>query len=323
MGVFAFAGSVGWLVWRNSTERSVTPNTQLGIDTEELDAREYAWTMRGSALGQTAGNESDANVLMADVLRLPDGTYRMFYNAGKKGTGSIKYADSPDGAVWTAAGTALYGGTHPDDDDYIIGGSRVLRLQDGTYRMYYRATPEYGNDMPSYSIYFATSVDGKTFVKHGIAIPNTREDASSTLALAGHGAFYQMPDGTFGAFFSGNDASASRAPSDLFFTTSDDGITWEEPERAFTGFHDPTVVQTEDGYIVVAMYLKSYVGLGYSEDGVNWSKELEPIAITDANGDSIDLMLIGDLSTAVGPDGSVMLFSNYVDNGKNVIAQYE
>ncbi len=286
------------------------------------DLSDYVWKAIASVVGKSVGNEKDGNVLMADVVLLPDGTYRMYYNAGGKGTGSIKFANSVNGDTWTAGGTALQGGSSPTDDDYIIGGSRVLQLKDGSYRMYYRATPEHEGSIPSYSVYMAQSDDGKTFTKYGVVIPNTREDAASTLVLAGHGAFYQMEDETFAGFVSGNAVASNSVPSDLFFTTSADGVSWKTPTVAYVGYHDPTVVKTSDGYFLLAMYLKKWVGIGFSADGIDWSVALEPVELLGTDGKTADLQPIGDLSTVVAPDGSLLLFSNYGNPGDRSIMRY-
>lgn len=279
-----------------------------------------AWAYQGIAL---TANDAP-NILMADVIRLESGGYRMYYNTGRKGAASIQYAESSDGLTdWTVKGTVLTGGSAPTDDDYIIGGSRVLHLQDGTYRMYYRATPDYGEkDVPSYSIYMATSPDGKTFTKYGVAIPNVREETTSTFSIVGHGAFYQLEDGTFAGFFSGNTLATKQQPSDLFFTTSQDGITWATPTMLYRGVHDPTAIKTSDGYIVIAMHLKDWIGIAASEDGKTWPKEMDRVSLSDAEGNSMNNQFIGDLSIVLTETDDILLYSNYANGNERGIAQY-
>lgn len=312
-----------------TNQPKITATENESIDSSQTvnvstDISSWRWQFQNVVVGQSAGNETEVNVLMSDVIRLTDGSYRMYYNAGGKGKSLINYAESADGKTnWTVKGTALTGGSNSTDDDYIMGGSRVIALADGTYRMYYRATPDYTTmSTPSYSIYLATSADGKTFTKTTAVIPNTREDATSNLSLAGHGAFYQLADGTYAAFFSGNTVDTAKAPSDLFFTTSIDGLIWDEPTMLYRGVHDPTVIKTDDGYIVAAMHLKDWVGAAYSGDGTTWPTQLTQFEITSAEGGSLDLNVIGDINLAAGADGSLNFYTNYNSGSDHGIAYY-
>jgi hypothetical protein len=60
-----------------------------------------AWVFKGYAVGKHSGNETALSVMMPEVIRLDNGTYRMYYGAVDPtvGTGGacIKYAESSDG----------------------------------------------------------------------------------------------------------------------------------------------------------------------------------------------------------------------------------
>jgi len=73
----------------------------------------------------------------------------------------IKYAESADGIEWERKGIIAI--DYLDEYEYAISVPRVLKDQDGLYRMWFssRATKE----TPSYRIRYAESIDGITWVR--------------------------------------------------------------------------------------------------------------------------------------------------------------
>lgn len=105
-------------------------------------AAQETWVLRDYAVGRYNGTES-GGAWMADVLRLQDGTYRMYYGSMlASGLSAIRYAESSDGVTWTVRGTILEGSSSPSDPEYSVSGPSVLRLPDGRFRMYYQSSPQ-------------------------------------------------------------------------------------------------------------------------------------------------------------------------------------
>lgn len=290
------------------------PSTEAAVE---------VWEFYAEVLGRSVGNEDDPNILMPEVILLPNGTYRMYYNAGGKGTGMIKYAESANGLDdWEVQGVALEGSSDPDDWDYVIGGARVLPLADGGYRMYYRASTDYENGTaPYYVMLSAYSEDGTSFTKEeGIRMSNVYEDEDSAFSLVGHGAFYELEDGSFGCLFSGN-LIGDEGPSDLFMALSEDGLTWTINEEVlYDGYHDPTITKTEEGYVLYTGFLTQDIMRTVSPDGLTWP-DLEKIAFVDENGEVVDSHTsAGDTGAVTTEDGGVLLYGNYFFNDKRSIA---
>jgi len=86
-----------------------------------------------------------ATVYAPEVLRLADGTYRMYYAGWSDGPlhGRILGAISPDGLTWTKdpEPSVVFGGRW---DKVKCSEPCVMRLPDGRYRMFYEANDEFG-----------------------------------------------------------------------------------------------------------------------------------------------------------------------------------
>ncbi|MBX7221504.1 MAG: hypothetical protein K1Y36_16255 [Blastocatellia bacterium] len=285
------------------------------------------WKIKNIGIGPNAGNDNEKAVrLMPNVIRLDNGTFRMYFSKSLgPGKDDIRYADSLDAATWTVKGVILSGSSNPTDRTYIFGGPSVVRLDDGQFRMYYRTSDQVPQGAaPHHHIRSAISKDGVTFTEEpGIRIDVSPFDTSSPFMLAGHGSFYRTADGGFGGIFSGN-LKDSRDPSDLFLTTSKDGLTWGNFKKLYPGFHDPTVVKKGNQYYLYAMYLHFYHARGISSDGVNWPTQLDKIILADQNGTDLTASRagVGDLGAGVGPNGQIRLYTNYGNPSEN-IAQFD
>ncbi|MCW1968255.1 MAG: hypothetical protein KIH69_009085 [Anaerolineae bacterium] len=283
------------------------------------------WVRQGIAIGAQVGNETQNVILMPHIVKLDTGdargAYRMFYNKTLgPGQDQISYADSNDGVAWQAKGVALQGSNDPTNRTYVLGGAQIVRLNDGRWRMYYRASPKINQGTPpAYGIFSAISNDGNTFTNEpGVRIDIQPYAADSPFVLAGHGAFFVANDGTYGGIFSGNLASEAKSPSSLYLIFSKDGLTWDVKgaKRILKDYHDPTVVKYNGQYVMYAMNLHFYTAKVVSADGLNWGATPEPINLLDEQGKTLDTGAIGDVGGMVAPNGELWLFSNH-QQGQN------
>jgi predicted GH43/DUF377 family glycosyl hydrolase len=98
----------------------------------------------GARISQTTEFET-ATVYAPEVLRLGDGTYRMYYAGWSADPmhGRILSATSPDGLTWTKdlEPSVVFGGLW---DTLKCSEPCIMRLPDGRYRMYYEANDAHG-----------------------------------------------------------------------------------------------------------------------------------------------------------------------------------
>lgn len=282
--------------------------------------------MKGHTVGQKAGNETALSVMMADVVRLDDGTYRMYYGASALGTSgslsAIKYAESGDGVTWTTKGVALQGAASTSDPEAVISGPSIVRLSDGRYRMYYQSSPvQPQRELPKLHVRSAISSDGRTFTREGVRVNIQAYDASSPLRLAGHGAYFIASDGTVVGVFSGEFASDAMGPSDVKIASSPDGLTFTDFKTLYVDWHDPIVVRTADGYTILATYLVEKQGMALSSDGKTWPAQMTGILLVDQNGKALTEgdSGVGDLGGVVLPSGAIRLFTNLGNPSTDIV----
>jgi hypothetical protein len=253
-------------------------------------------------------------VLMAEVWPKPSGGYRLFFNhSTAPGQDAVGYADSADAATWTYLGDVLSGSADPASPFYIFGGARVVPAMGG-YRMYLRASPQVPQGQPpKYQIYSAFSSDGLSFtMESGVRIPINTTDPTSPFSLAGHGAFYVLPDGRYAAFISA-DPVGQPGPSDLYWAVSNDGVTWGGYTLMYPDYHDPVVIKRNGQYYLVANWLAQGAFYGASADGVTWPAPsgLQYLNFYDAQGVDVSDD-VGDIGAMIAPNGQdLWLLSNW------------
>lgn len=289
-----------------------------------LDEAEQIWKYEGLTVGsQIADEEEEYAIIMPDVIQVEEDRFLMYFTVTLPSGTRIDVAESPNGIDdWTIIGTALEGSDDPEDLEHVMGGARVIQLEDGTFRMYYRASPApiFG-EAPLYQIFSAISEDGIHFEREdGVRISIHEYDSSSIFTLAGHGTFYTLEDGSFAGIFSGNWVDdEEKEASDLVLATSEDGLHWENFELLYENFHDPSVVKTEEGYVLYSQLLKEDMYLAVSENGVDWPEELnmkvsfldEDNCVLAAGGNA------GDQGLVYTEDGHLYLYGNYGSLKKN------
>lgn len=229
------------------------------------------------------GSPNDSVASSPDIVRLPNGTLRMYYDGGDGTSGQVgnftfRSAVSTDGGrTWTKEpGSRL----EPGPDDPYITQPNVVVLPDGTYRMYYPALSGV------WRILSAVSSDGLTWTKEaGIRIaPGGALDG----VHVGTPETIRLPDGTLRMYYCGSN-NYGVIHGSILSAVSADGLSWTKepgvrlsPDRPDgtedRGLWFPNVVQLSDS--AFKMYYnggdsanKHRIFSAVSSDGLNWTKE--------------------------------------------------
>lgn len=113
-----------------------------------------------------------ANAAFPDVIKLKDGSYRMYFQGG----GGIQSATSKDGLNWVKEqGMRIDTVNNAELKLTQVGASTTTQIDDGTFVMVYRGTIDdtYDKEAPNKGtnlFLWATSSDGLNFQKQGIAV---------------------------------------------------------------------------------------------------------------------------------------------------------
>lgn len=311
-------GYGGYWYWKNKIKKSDSGgNNSEQIETEEI------WT-RGDHIVLEGVTSSDTH-------KLADGIYRMYYMNDAK----IIFADSTDGLLF---GTGTPTGI-TEDTGKMISNPSVLNLSDGNWIMIYEQQPmrktNSGQTPPGpdsqRDLYLATSLDGKSFTKVGIAIDSSKEDNY----FASVPDLVLLPDGKIRMYYvSGGEAIGSAI-------SSDNGKTWKRE----TGYRladkavDPDVIlKDENGTKKWVMYFSTLTGGGNSlykatsEDGLTWVKGQEILKSLSSQTNIVDpdvvnlygnnyRMYFGEAKEN-GANGQPSQFNlNYADTGKEILAE--
>jgi len=192
--------------------------------------------------------------LCPDVIPLPDGRWRMYFEAGgMSGPNNVLSAISDDGLHWEPEPGVRFG-----DDEWAYGSPRCLYVEDSgktRFRLYchhYSFPMKSGLDAQNH-IVSAISDDGLNFEPEpGIRIPQETEyEAYATYAPE----ILLLGDGTYRMYYPG----WSEAPDmhgRIFSAVSKDGLDWTKDEGIrvdIGGPHDqthcsePCVIDLPDG----------------------------------------------------------------------------
>jgi len=299
----------------------------------------YTWKFNKYAVGQDAAGSAYDSLppTMPDIIKLPDNSYRMYYGvylnpAVSGATSAIKSATSTDGISWTVeSGYRLFGYGYTGEsnipvNEAVIGGPSVVRLSNGTYRMYYQACSQ-GAGTPDFRVKSATSSDGITWTREGTRIDINYPSGSATeFSLAGHPNVIRFADNDYAIQLSGNyGANSNTRPSDLVIGTSNDGLTFSNFAVLYTEGHDPYVLKLADGsgYRMFYGNLLERQRTAFSTDGKNWpsqSQTTETILlnstggeVTEAGAESPADRTALELST-----GEIMLFVNWIGPSSDI-----
>ncbi len=204
--------------------------------------------------------------------------YKMwFMNLYYSGYGDISYAESPDGISWHLASSnpVLTAGAPGTWDSYTVGMGYVYK-EDGIYRLYYIGT----SDHPMYGmrqIGLATSTDGINWTKYPdpVLLANYSE-----YFMGVHGMVKK--DGTYYMYY--DSAPANNYEFVINLATSTDGINWTRyssnpvlvPNQYWEGnsILYPSIIEVNNSLkMVYGNGVHSAVGMAYSSDGINWTKD--------------------------------------------------
>ena len=169
----------------------------------------------------TAGSGFDQSDVWLSVV-IKDGVYKMYYS-GLNGTHwTVGLATSPDGVNWTknATNPILTTGSSGSWDDNSVGGVSVLKMEPGSYRMWYSG--ESSTDRKA-RIGYATSPDGVTWTKHPgnpVLSPEGSWESHETKVPR---VVYE--NGTFHMFYLGNPGTTR---TQIGYAFSSDGILWSK-----------------------------------------------------------------------------------------------
>ena len=211
-----------------------------------------------------------ANVTSSCTVKPDDASYRMFYMKD----GKIVYADSSDALNFSdAISTGI-----SEDAGKMMSNPAVLQLEDGNWIMVYEQAQQKnpgssGKTPPGpntqRNLYLATSSDGKTFNKVGLAIDSAKEDSY----FASVPDLVLLPDGKIRMYYvSGGEATGSAI-------STDNGQNWtrETGYRLTGSVVDPDVLyQIKDGQESWVMYYSvltpenNALYKTTSTDGINW-----------------------------------------------------
>ncbi len=129
------------------------------------------WEEEGVCFRSRGSPDYDA-ISVPDIVKLPDGRYRMYYTGdmfgpleGREGN-RVRSAVSPDkGRSWVREEGDRLGFESMDPD--------IVELSNGEYRMYYTAHPN-PYDKEEQLIYSAVSSDGLVFRKEGVVLKSSK-----------------------------------------------------------------------------------------------------------------------------------------------------
>lgn len=178
--------------------------------------------------GKTWKQETGTRKTMAtfpEVIKLKDGRYRMYYQSA----GVLKSAISNDGLTFTDEAGTRIDKTNPDNLAFDnVAAPTVTQQDDGTFVLVYRGSinSRYANNTPNPStqlLLWATSADGLSFTKKGIAIDSRNETLSGQLDGPD---IVKWDDGKHHVFMTTYTG---------VYESTFDGTSFSEPKLAFAG----------------------------------------------------------------------------------------
>ena len=209
------------------------------------------WTREPGRRVATHAPDAENRTLCPDVVCLPEGGYRMYYQAhGIQGRGVVLSSFSRDGLEWTREAGIRFAVA-----DAVCGSPRCLPLEDGRWRLYCHEYPDHptgtGLDTGNHVI-SAISADGLDFTRE----PGVRIEQESPLeAYAVYAVeVLRLGDGRYRMYYAG--WSSEPVEGRIFSAESADGLNWQKDEGIcldIGGVHqgqkvsEPCVVRLPDG----------------------------------------------------------------------------
>lgn len=255
LGVAAFAG---YTVTKKDKKTSKATTAKTSVTTKA-----EVWTAGGAAV---SGSYADA-----DVVKISDTTYRMYYAIQPEVKGNnfeVYSSTSTDGKTWTQeSGTRKTRATFP----------AVVKTADGKYRMYFQTAGV---------IKSAISTDGLTFTDETGARIDTENSDGLTLDNVAAPTVLLKSDGTYVMVYRGSINSRYKADTPnastnlLMWATSTDGLTFTKKGIAVDSRNSTLNGQLDGPYLVkwdddsLRVYVTSYDGVFmYKFDGSKFTNE--------------------------------------------------
>lgn len=189
----------------------------------------------GLAFTMEAGYKMREGAGQSRAFRLDDGRIRIYFSSN----GIMSAISSDDGATFTEE--AGFRVTPSAAGMTALTGPGVVKLRNGTYKMYFSTLPIPGEGVKPHYIRSATSADALTWtMDSGVRIGT---GATTLTGNSEHPAAYVNSDGSVTLFYFRN------TDLKLYQSTATDGLTFTS--EAWTGLdlNDPDIVNLPDGTV--------------------------------------------------------------------------
>jgi BNR repeat-like domain len=123
-----------------------------------------------------------SNAAFPEVIKLKDGSYRMYVQTTVNNVKGIGYSTSTDGLAWSAVTKIVLGTNGEPFTSINVGNASVLQLSDGSYLMAYISSAANGSGG---SLMYATSSDGDTWTRKGFIVDDRSNQQMSGQGLDG------------------------------------------------------------------------------------------------------------------------------------------
>ena len=239
-------------------------------------------------------------ILTPNVIRLPDGGFRMYYNGAgpnrpvKESQGYILSASSTDGVSWHKE-PGIRIDVHQPDATLRVLCPDVIPLPDGRWRIYFQAA---ATDRPDI-IASAVSEDGLTWQREPgtrVAAPHCSYGSPRCLYIESPDDPNQLAYRLYFHQFSFPFRSGLNEQNHIISAISDDGlefqeepgvrITQQDPQRESYCVYGPEVIRLSNG--TYRMYYSGWseeihggIFAATSLDGLNWTKDPGPLLDLD------------------------------------------
>jgi predicted GH43/DUF377 family glycosyl hydrolase len=261
---------------------SITACATFSIET--LFVTKLKWT-KESGVRIDIGDYSYIGVGYPEIVTLNDGSYRMYFTAYEKMYSNYRIlsAISVDGINWTKE-TGVRINNDTSFDSHYAYAPDVIKLANGTYRMYYTGYNGY-----YYHILSAVSADGLVWKKEpGIRIEYKGVYLPQSITT---GDVIALSDGSYRMYYSEPGASpyyptGYKGGPHIVSATSPDGLIWtkEKGVRIDYGVYydklyaaNPKIISMPNG--IYRMFYTGFDGTKYyllsavSANGLKWRKE--------------------------------------------------